>query len=286
MEIKNINMSGKTCLITGANSGVGKMTALGLAKMGAHVIMACRNKEKGEIARLDIINNSGNKAVDLLIVDLSSHQSIHNLAKEFTQKYDQLHVLINNAGSIYFKRYESEDGLELTFAINHMGYFLLTYLLLDIIKSSAPARVINVSSTAHKRAKLDFDDLQNKKNFRGRKVYGQSKLANILFTYELADKLKDTEIAVNCLHPGFVATNLAKNNGILFKIGMKFLRPIQISPKKGAETSIYLASSPDVNGITGKYFIEKKEISSSKESYNAEARKKLWEISLNLLNLS
>ncbi|RMH01141.1 MAG: SDR family oxidoreductase [Chloroflexi bacterium] len=276
------DMKGKICMVTGANAGIGKQTALELAKMGATVVLVCRNRARGEAAQAEIRQVSGNDQVDLLLADLSSQQSIHELAKTFKEKYDRLHVLVNNAGAWFQNRQLSVDGIEMTFALNHLGYFLLTHLLLDVLVVSAPSRIVNVSSGAHHNGRIHFEDLQFEKRYRGFAAYSQSKLANILFTYELARRLEAHGIqgvTVNCLHPGFVASNFGRNNGLLAKVALTFLRPIAVDVRKGAETSVYLASSPEVEGVTGKYFDKKKAVRSSAISYDEEVARRLWEIS-------
>ncbi|MHA1930987.1 MAG: SDR family oxidoreductase [Promethearchaeota archaeon] len=276
-------MKDRICIITGANSGIGKVTALGLAKMNATIVMLCRNKESGEAAQREIISESGNKNVDLLICDLSSQEQVHRFVDEFKQKYQNLHVLINNAGVMASKRRLCVDGYEMNFAVNHLGPFLLTNLLLDVLKKSSPSRIVNVSSAAHRMAKLDFDDLQceNKKH-RLFRVYGASKLAFMLFSYELSRRLEGSGVTVNTVHPGMINTNLGRE---MSRIGRGFGKLVFKRPEKGAETSIYLASSPEVEGITGKYYIKKEEKESSKESYNEEDAKRLWEISVKLTKL-
>ena len=282
-----IDMNGKIVMITGANSGIGKETAVELAKMGATVIIVCRNKDRGEEALKEIKERANSEKVELFLADLANQTSIRSMVKDFKKKHDKLHVLINNAGVWLRKRYTTSEGYEKTVAVNHLGHFLLTYLLLDILKASRPARIINVSSQAHKFAKLDLDDIHMKNDYRGFRAYGNSKLENLLFTYELAKKLENTGITVNALHPGSVRTNFGRNNsGKLFKTVFNFFRLFLISAKKGARTSIYLASSPEVEDITGKYFIKRKLRKSSKASYNKEFQKKLWHISENLTHVS
>ncbi|MHA2120248.1 MAG: SDR family oxidoreductase [Promethearchaeota archaeon] len=278
-----MSLENKICIITGANSGIGKATALGLAKMNATVVMRCRNKDTGVIAQEEIINESGNKNIDLLVCDLSSQEQIRKFAEEFKQKYQRLDVLINNAGVMAAKRNLCVDGFEMNFAVNHLAPFLLTNLLLDVLEKSAPSRIVNVSSAAHRMAKIDFDDLQceNKKH-RLFKVYGNSKLAFMLFSYELSRRLEGTGVTVNTVHPGMINTNLGRE---MSKFNRAFGKLIFKSPEKGAETSIYLASSPEVEGITGKYYIKKQRRQSSEASYNLEDAKKLWEISAELTNL-
>ncbi len=272
-------MQDKIVMVTGANAGIGKVTARELAKMGATVIMVARDRARGEAALADVRAASGNSRVSLMLADLSSMASIRQLAADFQAQYDRLHVLVNNAGAFFAQRQESVDGLEMTFALNHIGYYLPTLLLLDTIKASAPARIVNVSSGAHFGGKIDFADLQAKNGYAGFRTYSNSKLANVLFTYELARRLAGTGVTVNCLHPGFVASNFAKNNGALARLGMTLLRPFALSVDKGAETSIYLASSPEVEGVTGKYFDKKRAVKSSAQSYDAALARRLWEVS-------
>lgn len=283
-------MKGRICLVTGANSGIGKVTAMELARKGARVVMVCRNITKGKRVQQKNIEKTGNGQIDLLIADLRSQASIRSMVEEFKSKYNQLHVLVNNAGTLQSKRTETEDGLETTFGVNHIGNFLLTTLLLDVLKASAPARIINVSSGVHKGATIDLDDLQTiNKRYKSFQVYGMSKLANILFTYELHHRLRKkgiTNVTVNAVHPGFVRTNLGRDGGGFF---LKFIfayliRPlIAISPNKGAETSVYLASSPEVENISGKYFSKKQEQPSSEISYDRDLQKRLWEVSEELV---
>jgi NAD(P)-dependent dehydrogenase (short-subunit alcohol dehydrogenase family) len=269
-------LKGKICLITGANSGIGKATAIGLAEMDAKIIMLCRNKKRGEEAQKEIIEKTGNKNINLFICDLSSQKAIRKFTAEFKSKYSNLHVLINNAGVMLNRRTLSVDGFEMNFAIHVLAPFLLTNLLLDILKKSAPSRIINVASAGHKRAKIDFDDLQNeRKKYRLFTVYGSSKLGEILFTYELSRKLEGTGVTANAVHPGLVNTNLGRDQS---KFSQWFARKFFKSPEEGAETSIYLASSPEVEGISGKYFVNKEPRETSDESYNEKNAKKLWKI--------
>ncbi|MGH9876930.1 MAG: SDR family oxidoreductase [Nitrososphaerales archaeon] len=271
--------------MTGANSGIGKATALGLSKMGATVVMVCRDRTRGEEALAEIKAASTNSSLDLMLSDLSSQASIRRLAKDFQEKYKQLHVLVNNAGVAPMKRSLTVDGLETTFAVNHLAPFLLTNLLLDVLKASAPSRIVNVSSSAHMRSKMDFDDLQGQKNFGVFRAYSQSKLANVLFTYELARKLEGTGVTVNAVHPGVVRTNLGRDSTGIVRLGFSVMQPFLKTPEQGAATSVYLASSPEVEGVTGKYFVNKKEVSSSKESYGEAVARRLWEVSEQLTQL-
>jgi len=274
-------------LITGGNAGMGKATAAELARLGNLVVILARSKERGKIALAEIKKESGSDEVHLMICDLANQASIRRFASEFKVRYDRLNVLINNAGVIVPQRHETSDGFELQFGVNHLGHFLLTNLLLETIKSSAPARIINVSSGAHKAGKIYFEDLSLKKNYNLIKAYAQSKLANVLFTYELADRLKGTGVTVNTLHPGAVASQMGINRETGFgTVITSVLKPFFRTPLEGASTAIYLATSEEVKDTTGKYFYNKKPIQSSKISYDKELAKKLWEVSERLVHLS
>jgi len=280
-------MQGKACMVTGANSGIGKATALGLAQVGANVVMVARDRARGEVAQNEVKAKSGNNSVDLLVADLSSQQSIRQLVENFKQHYEQLHVLINNAGVFMLTRRETVDGLEITFAVNYLAPFLLTNLLLDVLKASAPARIVNVSSEAHENGYIKMDDLQAKKNYRSFRAYGQSKLALVMFTYELARRLQGTGVTANCLHPGFVATNIGQSGVVpvarpVAKFVLSFLG---ISPEEGAKTSIYLATSTDVEDVTGKYFVKSVISRSAPISYDESLQRQLWEESAKLVKL-
>lgn len=277
-----INMKDKIFLITGATAGIGKETARGIAKTGATVVLVGRSEEKCEKVLQEIKTTTGNQNLDFLTADLFSIAEIRRLADKFKGRYKRLDVLVNNAGAIFDKRETTVDGLEKTFALNHISYFLLTNLLLDVIKTSASARIVNVSSIAHQFAnKLDFDDLQfERKSYSSFTAYSQSKLMNVLFTYELARRLKGSNVTANCLHPGGVASNFADNTGGILRIAAWFFKnTFAISSEKGAATSIYLATSAEVEGVSGKYFDNKKEKSSSKISYDEAVQKQLWETS-------
>ena len=280
------NMNGKICLVTGATNGIGKATAQALAQMGATVVIVGRNAPKTAQLVKEIRAASGNKNVDSLLADLSSQQEVRRLANEFKSKYSHLHVLLNNAGAVFMQRQLSMDGIEMTFALNHLASFLLTNLLLDTIKASAPARIINVSSNAHTTGKIEFDNLQGERVYSPR-VYENSKLANILFTMELARRLEGTGVTVNALHPGFVATGFAKNNGKVMAALVSIFAPLVArSPAKGAETSIYLASSPRVDGITGKYFYDSQVISTAPQATDMVVARKLWDVSAEMVHLA
>ena len=280
------NMVGKVILISGGTGGIGRETALALAKMGAQITLIGRNPTKAVQTAEMIRQESGNQAIDFLVGDLSSQADIRRIADEFRARHNRLDVLINNAGAVFLNPQKSVDGIGMTFALNHLNYFLLTNLLLDLIKASAPARIINVSSAAHIGGKMNFDDLQVDEGFGGWKAYSQSKLANILFTYELARRLEGTGVTVNALHPGFVATNFGISNGGLFGPLFKLVQFAAISPEEGAQTTIYLASSRDVQSVTGQYFSKKKPVRSSPATYRAEDAALLWQQSLRLTGLA
>ena len=272
-------MQGKICLITGANSGIGKATALGLAKLGATVVLVSRNRARGEQAQSEIKAQSGNQHIDLLLADLSSQKSIRQLADDFKQRYAQLHVLINNAGVFSLRKRLTVDGLDLVFAVNQLAPFLLTNLLLDVLKANAPARIVNISSGSHEANYLRLDDLQSEKHYRPMRAYGQSKLALVLFTYELARRLAGTGVTANCLHPGFVATNIAQRD--LPPPLRPLAKPVflfGISPEEGARTSIYLASSPEVEGVSGKYFVKSVPKQSAPLTHDESLQHKLWQV--------
>ena len=288
-------MKGKICIITGSNSGIGKETAIGLAEMGATIVMVVRDQGRGEKARTEIVNQTGNSSVDLMICDLSSMNSIRHFAEEFKKKHDRLDVLMNNAGATFSKREVTSEGFERNFAVNYLGPFLLTHELLSLLKSSAPSRIINVSSGLAKNGRVDLDDLQSEKNYAGTKFYSPSrapaydnaKLMLEMFTYELASRLKGSGVTVNVLMPGFTATNLGKNSGSLSSyIMFKMVRPMQQSAEKGAETSVYLASSDEVKDLTGKCFAKKKEVTSCPASYDEELQKHLWNKTESMLGLA
>ncbi len=284
------SMDGKICLVTGANQGIGKETALALARMGATVVMVARDPAKGEAALADVRSRSGNDNVSLMIADLASLESIRALAKNFRAEHTKLHVLVNNAGAYNTVRTTTKDGFETTFGVNHLAYFLLTELLLDLLKASAPSRIISVSSTAHVGGKMNFDDLQGEQNYGGARAYGQSKLANVLFTYELARRLEGTGVTANTLHPGVVRTGFGKNNGgvvgPIFAIAQTVARPFFISPEQGAATTIYLASSPEVEGVTGKYFAKSRDVPSNAVSYDVATQQRLWAMSEEMVGLA
>jgi NAD(P)-dependent dehydrogenase (short-subunit alcohol dehydrogenase family) len=273
-------MKGKTVLVTGANQGIGKATALSLAQKGARVVLVSRSREKGLAALADIQAASGSKDVELLVADLSSLAQVRRLAAEFKARHDRLDVLVNNAGLVVPNRRATVDGLEETFAVNHLAPFLLTKELLDVLHAAAPARIVNVSSAAHRGARMRWDDLEFARHpYNQWKAYGQSKLANVLFTYELARRLDPSKVTANALHPGVIASGFGQTYGGALAVLIKIAHPFFASPETGARTSVYLASSPEVEGVTHKYFARCKETSSSPASYDEASQKKLWAIS-------
>jgi len=279
-------MKDKVVMVTGANSGIGKSASLALAEKSATVVMVARNKERGDAARSEIVRKSGNNSIDLLLADLSSLESVRQLVAEFRKKYSKLHVLINNAGLFNQRRHVTADGYENTFATNYLAPFLLTNLQLDLLKASAPSRIINVSSVGHYNGHINFDDLNLEKEYGGWKAYGQSKLALVLFTHELAKKLQGTGVTVNAVHPGTVATNIWTRPFGPVGFIMALPKLFMTSPEKGAETIVYLASSPDAKSINGEYLEKLKVKKSSDESYNEEIAQRLWDVSAKLTHLS
>lgn len=277
-------MEGKICLVTGATGGIGKETARALVAQGGTVILVARDKQRGEAVRQEL--SAGHRGADgrihLHLADMSSYTAVQQLVGDIKTKFDRLHVLVNNAGAIFMQRQLSLDGLEMTFALNHLGYFWLTTGLLELLQASAPARIINVSSDAHRTAQLVGEDWQMTQGYRGFGAYSLSKLANVLFTYELARQLTDKGVTVNALHPGFVGSNFGKNNGLMMRWVMTLLRPFALSNTQGAKTSIYLATSTEVNGVTGKYFARQKAVPSSHASYDTTTARRLWDLSTSL----
>ena len=275
-------MNGKVCLVTGATDGIGKVSARVLAELGAKVIIVGRNPEKSAIVLAELRSISGNENIDLLMADLAVMQEVRDLAEKVISRYDRIDVLLNNAGGYFTKHEITSDGLEMTFALNHMSYFLLTNKLMELLKYSAPARIVNVSSDAHYGVDMEFENLNGEQEYKAWKAYQKSKLANVLFTYELLKKVP-ADITVNCLHPGFVATNFGHNNGGFVGPVLKIAQRISaINPEEGAETSIFLCSSPEVKGVSGKYFFKCKPKTSSQESRNKDTGKRLWQISSDL----
>ena len=285
--IKQQPLFDKICLVTGATAGIGKITATALAAQGAELVIHGRNQEKAEITVNQIKAETGNHQVSYLLADFSDLDQVRNLAAEFQEKFDHLHVLVNNAGAFFNKRIPTSYGVEMTFLINHLAPFLLTNLLLETLKASTPARIINVSSEAHRQGVINFEDLGFEKGYFGIKAYGRSKLANLLFTYELAQSLEGTGVSVNAVHPGHIATDIWKTNfGVMGPVLKWFMSRIALSPEEGAENSIFLATSPEVEGIHGKYFIKNEPAQSSPASYDEEIAHRLWKLSAELTSLA
>ena len=261
------NLTGRTCLVTGGSSGIGEETALGLARCGARVLAS----------------RSGNPAIELLLADLASLAEIRRLAAEVERRCDALHVLVNNAGVVNLSRTTTVDGFETTFAVNHLAYFLLTQLLLPLLERSAPARIVNVASDAHKFGRLDLDDLQSERSYRSMRVYGASKTANLLFTFELARRLAGSEVTVNALHPGAVATRLGHNNGRLARVATGLLKLIFLTPEQGAANSLHVATAPELEAVSGRYFVKLRECEPATHARDPIAARRLWEASEKLV---
>jgi NAD(P)-dependent dehydrogenase (short-subunit alcohol dehydrogenase family) len=281
-------MQGKICMVTGANSGMGKVVAQGLAREGATVVMVCRDLRKGQETQNEIKLTTGNTSIDLLIADLSSQKAVRRLVQEFKQHYPSLHVLVNNAGAHIQKRVLSADGIEMNLAVNHLSSFLLTNLLIDVLRTSAPARIINVASNAMTRT-IDLDDIQSERSFVPMRVYGQAKLQMVLCTYALARRLTGTGVTVNALHPGITATNLV-DVGVHERFSPLIARPLVFilkhllqTPEQGAKTALYLATS--IVGVTGKYFVKGREKQSVPISYDVALQERIWKLSKTLVGL-
>ncbi|MFW9818288.1 MAG: SDR family oxidoreductase [Candidatus Thorarchaeota archaeon] len=277
-------MKGKICMITGANSGIGKATAIGLAKLGASLVLVCRDQTRAEHAIAEIKEKTGNESIDLILADLSSQKSIHELVSEFNNRYDQLNILINNAGVNLHKQTFTEDGIETTFAVNYLAHFMLCNLLFEKLEKSESARILNVASSVQAKS-IDFEDLYGDHHYSQWRAYSQSKLAVVLFTYEFAKKIEGSGVSVNCLHPGFVKTNMVRKYRPFVKYFYHLIGLFMSTPKRGAKTSIYLASSPEIDGISGKYFKKIKEKKSVKISYDMDVAKHLWDVSVELTNV-
>lgn len=278
-------MQGKTVLVTGANQGIGKATAIALAKKGARVVIVARNGDKGRAALTDVQNASPSRDAELIVADLSSQTEVRRLAAEFRSRHPRLDVLVNNAGVYVPERHATVDGIEETFAVNHLAPMLLTLELLDVLKASAPARIVTVSSEAHRGAKgIFWDDLLLAKHkYSGFKAYNQSKLANLLFTYELARQLRGSGVTANALHPGVIASGFGQTYPGTLSVLVRFIRPFLLTSEEGAVTSVHLASSPDVEKVSGQYFSKCKPIRSSAISYDEAAQRKLWALSLDMV---
>ena len=287
MVENNTSMAGKCVLITGGSAGIGKATAMGLAALGARVAITGRDRARAEVAAIEIRTATGNPDVDAFGADLSSQAEVRRLAAEVLDAYPRLDVLVNNVGGYWASRHVTADGLEHTFAVNHLAAFLLTKLLLDRLKTSGPARIVTVSSNAQSLGKIDFEDLQGERRYSGQDAYNQSKLASVMFTYELARRLTGTGVTANVLHPGVVNSGFgAEDPSRIFKYLVPFWRPFMKTPQQGAATSIYLASSSEVEGVTGTYFADGRPQTPNKASYDIGAAARLWHVSASLVGLA
>jgi len=284
MANPNSSLHDQVCLVTGAASGIGAVTARALAQQGAAVVLVDHDAGKGPITVDQIVQQTGNAAVEFIGVDLSSQQEIRRLAQHYRSRYQRLDVLVNNAGALFPRRRETVDGIEMTWALNYLGQFLLTNMLLETMKASTPARIVNLSSRSHARAQIDFDDLESRLGYDGLQAYAHSKLAIVLFTYELARRLAGTGVTVNALHPGVVATNFGRKQGGILGLVMRLFRFAFLSPEQGARTSIYLATSSEVEGVSGKYFVKCQAVPSSPASYDTVTARRLWEVSVDYTN--
>jgi retinol dehydrogenase 14 len=281
------SMSGKTVLVTGGTGGIGKATVVGLARLGARVGITGRDKARAETAAADIRAASGNPAVDAYAADLSAQAEVRRLAREVLDRYPRLDVLVNNVGGFWATRHVTADGLEHTFALNHLAPFLLTNLLLDRLKASAPARIVTVSSGAQSMGRIDFDDLQGERSYSGQRAYNQSKLANVMFTYELARRLDGIGVTATVLHPGVVRTAFGAEDPARWQqVFLPLVRPFLKTPDTGAATSIYLASAAEVDGVSGRYFANRKPKASSKASRDIATQARLWQVSAELVGLA
>lgn len=280
------SMTGKTVLITGGTGGIGRAAAIGLASMGARVGITGRDRSRADQAAAAIARKSGNPAVDVFIADMSSQTDVRRLAAEVLSAYPRLAVLLNNVGGFWAHRHVTADGLEHTFALNHLAPFLLTNLLLERLIAGAPARVVTVSSGAQSMGKIDFDDLMGEKDYSGQRAYNQSKLANVMFTYELARRLDGTGVTATVLHPGMTSTAFSAEDPARAMAPVVFLmRPFMRSPERGADTAVYLASSSEVEGVTGRYFANRKAKKSNESSYDVETTARLWRVSADFVGL-
>jgi len=280
-------MTGRTVLVTGGTDGIGRATALALASAGAAVTVVGRDPARTGSVVEELRRESGNPQVEGIAADLSSQAEVRRVAGAIVASRPRLDVLVNNVGGFWATRHTTADGLERTFALNHLAPFLLTHLLRPLLEASAPARVVTVSSGAQAMGRIDFDDLQGERRYRGQRAYNQSKLANVLFTYELARRLEGTGVTANALHPGVVRTRFGQEDAsALFRVMLPVMRPLMLTPERGAETSVHLASSPDVAGVTGLYFAKKKPKRSNPVSYDAQVAGRLWDVSAQLTGVS
>lgn len=276
-------MAGRVCIVTGPTSGIGKEIARGLERLGAEVVLACRNLEKGERLREEIAREGENAQLSVLPVDLSSLPSIRTFAERFRQDYPKLHVLVNNAGVVLRNRHLTPDGLETQFVVNALAPFLLTNLLLDPLRAGSPSRVVNVASNAHYGGRIDFENLQGEREYRSLRAYRDTKAALILLTYELARRLQGTGITVNAVHPGVIRTNLGKGE---YPPGAELVRPFFKDPIKGADTPLYVATAPELAGVTGRYFSKRRPVRSDDATYDEATGKRLWDVCVRLAGLT
>jgi retinol dehydrogenase 12 len=275
----------KICMVTGATAGIGLVTARALAERGAQVVIVGRNPQKGAATVAELRQRTGNERISFLAADLAAQSDVRRLAQAFIAAHPRLDVLVNNAGAMFWRRQISTDGIELTLALNHLNYFLLTGLLLDRLRAAAPARIVNVASVMHRKAALDLDDLQSTRRYDGRRAYANSKLCNILFTAALARRLPAGEVTVNCLHPGFVRSNFGSDNDLWFRIAVRIVMLGGVGVEEGAETSIHLATAPDVAGVTGRYFVKKQPVEPTAAARDAQTGERLWAASEALTGL-
>jgi NAD(P)-dependent dehydrogenase (short-subunit alcohol dehydrogenase family) len=279
------DLDGKTCILTGATSGIGEEAAIALAREGARLHLVARSEERAEATRERLRRATGSDAVEIHLADLGSLEQIRRVAAELLEACPRIDVLLNNAGVVNLRRETTVDGYETTFAVNHLAYFALTNLLLDRIRASAPARIVNVASDAHKFGAVDFDDLQSERKYRAMRTYGRSKSANILFTVELARRLEGSGVTVNCVHPGPVATRFGKNNGWVGRAATTLLSPFFLSPAKGARTSIHLVTSPELEQVSGRYFAKQREAQAQPHAVDPVSARRLWDASVRLTGI-
>lgn len=279
-------MTGRVCVVTGATRGIGRATAEGLGTLGATLVLVCRRREDGEAVAAGIAKQGKGPAPEVVQADLSGMAAVRNAAGEILRRHDAVHVLVNNAGVVPRQREVTEDGLETQFAVNHLAPFLLTHLLLPALRKAAPSRVVTVSSTTHHGALVDFDDLQSERDYDSAAVYAVTKLMNVLFTYELARRLRGTGVTANCLHPGAVATRLLADYMRVPLVGGAVAKAFGATPEQGADTVLYLAASPQVASVTGRYFANRRETRSSPVSYDEATARRLWDVSERLAGLT
>lgn len=273
------DISGKVALVSGANAGIGKQIALGMAQRGARLVMLCRNPDKAEAARDEIVGETGNHDIAILLADMADQEQIRSACSQFRERFEQLDILMNNAGMLDDERHLTKDGIEKTFAVNHLGYHLTTKLLLPELGRSDYARIVNTASEAHRFNDFRLDDLSLEQGYSTMKAYGNSKLANIMFTYELDKRLGDSHITCNAFHPGGVATGFGDDSGFFFSLIWRLSKPFMRSAEQGAETGIYLAVSKEVDGVSGRYFKDKSETQPAAKATDDELTQALWEIS-------